>query len=249
MQRRNQIALAVLIVILVGLLSLQTPILRGARSAAWQGWIAVITSLVPVGRLAIDNDVTTQLETLTSENVRLQAELKDYQQLREQLGSPAFASYRVIGAEVAARPLDAFGVSFVINRGAKEGVTLQAPVVVYGSTLIGFVSELYEHSAQVTLLLHPSTNLSVEMVNESNPKGLLIGRQYTSLAVTTIPRDATINSGDEVVTVARENVPVGLRVGRIGTTLREENQAYQEAVLILPYDPGKLRAVHVIVEP
>lgn len=248
MKRRSYIALSLLALILLGFLALQTPLLRGIRGTAWRGWLSVVTVVLPVGQLSIENDVETQLQVLTTENIRLKAEVQDYQRLREQLGSPAFASYRVIPAEVSGRPLDTFGVSFTINRGAKDGVTLQAPVVVYGSTLIGFVAQLHEHTAVVQLLLHPSTNLAVEILGESNARGLLVGRRYTSLAITTVPRDAQLKSTQEVVTVAREGLPHGLRIGTIGTPLREENQAYQEATITMPYDPDDLRAVNVIVE-
>lgn len=249
MKRRSFIAISILAVIVVVFLALQTPLLRGIRGTAWHVWLSAVTFVLPVGQLAIDNDVAAQLRELTTQNIRLKAELQDYQRLREQLGSPAFSSYRTISAEVAARPLDTFGVSFIINRGAKEGVTLQAPVVVYGSTLLGFVSQLHEHTAVVQLLLHPATNLAVEILDESNARGLLIGRRYTSLAITTVPRDAQIKSGQAVVTSAREGLPHGLHVGTIGMALREENQAYQEATITLPYDPDDVRAVNVIVEP
>lgn len=249
MKRRSYIAISLLALILLVFLALQTPLLSGIRGVAWRGWLAVVTFVLPVGRLAIDNDVEEQLRVLTTENIRLKAQEQDYTRLRDQLGSPAFASYRSIPAEVAARPLDTFGVSFTINRGAQEGVTLGAPVVVYGSTLLGFITQLHEHTAVVQLLLHPSTNLAVEILNEGNARGLLVGRRYTSLAITTVPRDAQITSSQEVVTVAREGLPHGLRVGTIGTPLREENQAYQEATITLPYDPDDVRAVNVIVEP
>lgn len=249
MKRRNKLALGLIGVLVIGLLALQTPLLRHVRGATWRTWLNVVTFVFPVGQIHIDNDVTAQIERLTSENVRYQAQQRDYVRLREQLGSPVLDSYRFIQAEVAARPLDTFGVSFRINRGVRDGVTLHAPVVIYGSTLIGFVSELNASTAVVQLLLHPSTNLPVEIESENSPKGLLVGRQYTSLAATTIPRDAAIKEGQNVVTVAGENVPYGLRVGTIGVSVRQENLAYQEASLVLPYDPDQLRAVTVVVAP
>lgn len=248
MRKRSKIALVIPTALIIGLLALQTPLLHRLRGLAWQVWLQGVTYAWPVGTIAIKNDVMTQLQHLTSENVRLRSELKDYQRLREQLGSPAFTSYRSVPAEVAARPLDTFGVSFVINKGARDGVSLGAPVVVYSSTLIGFVKQLHETSAIVELLLHPSTNVAVEIVSESSPQGLLVGRHYTSLGVTTIPRDAAMATGQEVVTVAREGLPPGLRVGTVSVIIRAEDHAYQEATLAVPYDPDSLRAVQVIVE-
>lgn len=242
-------AVGALAAIIVIFLALQTPLLNRARGLAWHSWITLVTRLWPVGALEVDNDTMEQLQRLTSENVLLKAELADYQRLKEQIGSPAMASYRAIPAEASARPLDAFGVSFIINRGVKDGITLHAPVVIYSSTLIGFISELGERTATVQLLLHPSTNLTVEALGETSPRGLLVSRHYTSLVMTTIPRDAHITAGQDVVTSASDTVPTGLRVGTVGVSRSEENQAYQEASLVLPYDPDQIRAVTIIVAP
>src|SRR3989344_4169719 len=114
MLQRNKIALVVAGVLILAFLALQTPLLTRVRGGAWRAWLAVVTRIVPVGMLAIDNDVLNQVQHLTSENIRLKAELNDYRHLREQLGSPTLESYRAIPAQVAGRPLDTFGVSFII---------------------------------------------------------------------------------------------------------------------------------------
>ncbi len=249
MRRRSKIALGILVLVIMALLALQTPLLRKIRISTWSLWVQSVARVFSVGPLNISQDVATQVRQLTSENVRLRAQQADYVRLKEQLGSPSFESYRIIPGEIVSRTLDTFQVQLVINRGAKDGVIPNAPVVVYGSTLIGFVTAVAEHASTVQLLLHPSTSLAVEVLAENTPRGLLIGRQYTSLRLTTIPRDSQLQSGNDVVSVAREGLPYGLLIGRIGAASREENAAYQEAVVTLPYDPDKLRAVSIIVLP
>ncbi|MEX1998027.1 MAG: rod shape-determining protein MreC [Candidatus Andersenbacteria bacterium] len=249
MLRRNKIALAIFVATVVILLSLQTPILRKVRGTAWDLWVTTLARVFRISSANIDNDLANQLQTLTAENVRLKSEQSDYIRLREQLGTPAFASFRSIPASITARPLDTYHVEFVLNQGAQHGLTLGAPVVIYGSTLIGFITELHNQSARVQLLLHPATNVTAEVITESNPRGLLTGQHYTSLLLSTIPRDANLAAGQDVVTIAREGLPHGLLIGKINRIEREEDEAYQKAIVALPYDPDYLEAVIVLVEP
>lgn len=249
MRRRSKIALTIGAIVLAVLLLLQTPLLERLRGHAWSVWLSTVARVFALGRLSSDATVDKRLQELLLENLRLKAQLQEYGQLKEQVASPAFESFRVIPAEIVVRPLDAFRSQMIINQGTADGVTLNAPVVVYGSSLVGFVTELHEQSAVIQLLLHPSTNFAAEVVNEMRPEGLLVGRHYTSLVLTRVPLDAELASDQTVVTPAREGVPAGLVVGMIGSITRQENEAFQEAQLKLPYDPDQLRAVNVLVLP
>ncbi|MEX2054762.1 MAG: rod shape-determining protein MreC, partial [Candidatus Andersenbacteria bacterium] len=147
------------------------------------------------------------------------------------------------------RPIDTFRNQLTINRGSRHGVTPGAPVVIHSSTLIGFITDLYEETSIDQLLIHPATSLAAEIANETAPRGLLVGRHYTSLAITTVPQDAKLESGQKVVSSSREGLPQGLLIGTIGAVKRQENEAYQEAAVMLPYDPDSLRAVTILVLP
>lgn len=249
MPRRSLIAAITLTTLIVAGLLLQTPLLRHVRSAAWTVWLSAVARVFTIGPFNVSHDVDTQLQELLAENVRLKWEQREFLLLKEQLGNPAYASFRNIPAIVAARPLDTFHSQFTINRGAKDGVTLDAPVVVYGSTLVGFVTELHEHAATVQLLLHPATNLAAQVASDKRPKGLVAGRHFTSLALTTVPRDATLTPGQDVVTVGKEGLPEGLLIGKISFVQSAEDAAYHEAVVSLLFDPDSLRAVNVLVLP
>jgi len=266
MKRRSKIALIFLGLIIVGLLALQTPLLATIRGQAWRIVIGSVGRVFKVGALDVETSVLDQLQKLQVENVRLRAHEKEYAQLKEQLGSPSFSSLRAIPATVEARTIDTFHSQLIINKGSAEGVTLGAPVVVHGATLVGFITELHEHGGILQLLVHPSTGLSAEVQQEQSPRGLLVGQKFTALKLITIPRDAVLEQGQPVITVAHDrelvseagksvittagqNVPAGLLIGHIGTIYRAENEAYQEAIVQLPYDLDQLRAVNVLVLP
>lgn len=251
MRLRAKLAVGVLGLLLAGLLSFQTPLLRGVRDTVWTAWVYTVGSVLRIGTLALHPDVTEQLKTLRAENVRLQAELADYRRLRQQLAAPARGDFRAVAALMAVRPLDLFGSTYVINRGAVDGVVLGAPVVVYDSVLVGFISELHERTAVVRLTIHPATSLPVEIAaGEIRGRGLAQGQTHTGIAVVTIPQDVPTGAGQSILTVGEPRlVPYGLRVGEIDTLTNEAHEPYQRATLRLPYDPAALHGVVVLVVP
>jgi cell shape-determining protein MreC len=105
------------------------------------------------------------------------------------------------------------------------------------------------HTAVCRLLFHPDTSLPAEVLGQDNSRGLLRGQSYTSLALTTVPRDASLKKNQSVVTVADEQTPQGLLIGTIDHINNAKNEAYQEATLSVPYSPDDLRAVTILVAP
>jgi cell shape-determining protein MreC len=178
--------------------------------------------------------------------------LADYDRLTAQIGSPSFAGFKAIPTAVVGRPLDTFHSEFILSRGAKDGIVLGAPLVINGSTIIGFVTELHHDSSVGRLLLHPSTTLAAEVEgdNEQRIQGLVVGDRYTAIRFTTVPRDLELKKDQAVVTTAKPNeLPGGLLIGTITVINNQQNAAYQEAQLKLPYNPDQLSAVAVLVLP
>lgn len=249
MTRRSKYALGLLAAVTALGLFAQTPLAHSVRGYAWWGFTATLGRWLKIGPLTVPHNVSEQLGELTAENARLRAENADYVRLREQLGAPALAGFRGIAAEVAARPIDTFRTHYVINRGAAEGVILDAPAVIRGSVLIGFVTELHEHTAVVQLLFHPNTSLPAEVLaGDLAGRGLARGKTYTGIELTNIPRDVTLEPGQAVVAVQKnEMVPAGLLIGTVQTTEDEVHEPYRRARLSVPYDADRIFAVTILV--
>lgn len=235
------------------LLFYQTPLMRGVKAATWNYVVRRVAQVGRVGSLSVESNVEEQMARLVAENAALRGQVKDYGRLRAQMGSVAIDSMRAIPAAVIGRPVDTFRLRLVISRGLTDGVVIGAPVVIRGKTLIGHITDASPATATVQLLLHPHTSVTVE-VSPDDPdvppaRGLLKGRHYTSLSVSTIPRDVTIAPGQAVVTVASETIPFGLFIGTIGQLYTPENEPYQSADIALPYDPDLIDAVTVLVLP
>ncbi len=254
MKKQNIIAVSILALIIILLAFFQTPVMAAARHTAWNLWVQQVARRTKLGDIHTPETVQQQLEFLRAENVRLRSQQYDYERLKTQIGSPSFESMRVIPAATAGRPIDTFQSEYMLNKGLEDGVTPNAPVVVQGSVLVGFIVEVAAHSATMRTLFHPTAQLTVETVSLdadiAPARGLLRSFYYTSLSLTTIPRDQVIESGLSVVTVSKEStIPQGLVIGTIQSITSEENEAYQQARIEVPYDIDRIDAVHILVAP
>lgn len=249
MSRRTKILLgACLSLALAGGL-LQTPLLSTTRRKLWDLTVTTVGRWWGIRAETDDAQYLDQLTQLQVENIHLKGELADYTVLRLQLKQPASASLRTIQAVVAGAPVDIFRTHLLLNRGALDGVVMGAPVVIEGSILVGFISELSEHTAVCRLLFNPDTSIPAEILAAQHARGLLSGDLYTSVILTTIPRDARLEVGQSVVTVAQGITPPALVVGVVERIYNEENEAYQEARIKVHYDPDTLRGVTILVPP
>ncbi len=253
MKKRNVIALSLLAGILLVLGFLTTPLMRHARNTVWDSWVMITARIFGIDGISISDSALDTLAKITMENIRLKAELSDYQRLKTQLGSSTFDSLQTIPAQVVARPIDTLTSSYIINKGIAEGISNGAPVLVQGSVLIGFIQNLSEHSATVQTLFYPSTSITVETIPKNEEKaarGILKSRYQTSLFMETIPRDALVYVGQHIVTTSKGNyLPYGMLIGSVVSLSNPENEAYQSAVLEVPYDSNAIDAVTVLVTP
>lgn len=235
--------------LIIIILALQTPILSSVRDRTWNSISAVLGNSVGIGTFKVADTVQNELERLRVENIRLNAELFDYQRIKQQIQEPTIDSVRPISGAVLGVGLDPFISRLTVNKGANDGIVLGAPVVTQGTVLIGLITELRDHTSVISLTTHPKVTMSAEIADIEGARGLLQGDAYTGLELTTIPRDVKVESGQSVVTVGSELIPHGLVVGQVENVRNIENEAYQFASLRLPYDPSALRAVVILVQP
>lgn len=254
MKKRNIAALVVLGTLLLGFGFLATPLMKHARAKAWDAWVTGNAKVFGIDRISILDSELNTITTLTNDIVRLNAELRDYRELKNQLGTSAFDSMHKIPVAIISRPTDTLSSQYIINKGIADGVPQGAPVVIMGSVLIGFTKELSAHASVVDTLFAPNTSVTVETVppddSTISARGLLESRFQTSLQMHTIPRDIQVSQGQKVITSNKDaSIPFGMIIGTIASVKNSENEAYQSAVVDVPYNLNSLNAAVVLAAP
>jgi len=163
-----------------------------------------------------------QSSTALAENEDLKRQLH-YQQL------PAFpGDFDPVNAEVVGRPPSEFDQQVTIAAGSTSGIRLDDAVVT-ADGLVGKVSAVTGHQAQVTLLTDP--NLSVSALDfDTNAVGIVShGEGSGTLTLDRVKKSAVVREGDSIVTqgwklrgiasIYPKNIPIGYVSGATNSEL------------------------------
>ena len=228
------------------------PFEYGVSRVAWLG-----ENSLGIFRQIWDN--WNELDELKKENEGLRAEQAQYSEilaenirLKSLLSfKQGYTQYHLTGASVISRDYGGWTHTMVIDRGEDSGLKKYMPVIV-PSGLVGFVSEVYQNSARVQLLLDPRTSVGgivqrpasrvVSMVsgNSGNPG---------QLAFVNLPREADVIKGDTIVTSGYGGVyPKGLVIGTVENVDVDSVGGTQVAYIKTAADFSHLEEVFVITD-
>lgn len=129
-----------------------------------------------------------------------------------------------------------------IDAGSEEGLKTGMPVFAGGNILLGKITAVRVHQAEVQTFFDPSWKSSV-FVGEGQVNGLLDGGP--SPYVDFIPKSATTTAG-MAVTNADASFPMGLLVGTVDSVESINNNLWQRARIKPLFDLSSLRQVFVI---
>ncbi len=182
-----------------------------------------------IGRLRVENArLRTQVDTMAQEMNRLREQAQAAQRLERLLQFRGQTIYRTIAARVITRDPTAWFDTMVVDRGARDGVARNAPVVTTDG-VIGRVIEVTPTTSRVLLIADSRSALGV-LVQRSREAGVIEGRGGMVLHLKYLSRTAPVQVGDVAVTSGLGGVfPRGLVVGRITRVIKEEGALLQEA--------------------
>lgn len=139
----------------------------------------------------------------------------------------------------------------IIDIGTGEGVAKDMAVVAPAG-VVGFISDVYPHSARVQLLTDPRTSIgAIVQRPESRVSSVVRGNGSvpTEPQFVNIAKDADILEGDTLVTSGFGSIyPKGLFVGTIVSIHQNDNDFVKYAVIRPGVDFSKLEEVFVITK-
>ena len=180
----------------------------------------------------------SRVEQLMQENLRLRALLD----LRPAL------KVRAQAAEILYDAPDPYSRKVIIDRGARHGVVIAAPVINEVGVL-GQVTRVYPYSAEVTLLTDKEAAIPV-LNNRTQARSAAFGNSNgAGLELRFMAGNADVQVGDELSTSGVDGVyPAGLPVARVTHVDRRIESAFARIALAPLASPDSVRHV-LVLEP
>ena len=176
---------------------------------------------------------------------------KENERLRRLLDMQQRVPYESVAATIISKDPDNWFRTIIINRGVKDGIKVNMPVIAFSGeekAVVGKVIEVRQSVSRVLPIISTDLRVGV-MFQESRFPGLLTGfSSNSSLAmVDYISKSASIKFGDVIVTSGQGGVfPQGLLVGKVMKPLITESGAYQKAAVRPFIDYNQVEEVYVI---
>lgn len=212
------------------------------------------------------------LASLSSAKSQLKQEIRRYQQVRaEAIANKAAAvqalqleklmhfeqgsrfpqDYKAINTAVTSPPGGAFSHSLVIASGSVDGVRLDSPVV-SGPGLVGIVTNVFPHSAKVTLLNDPDS-FAAAFDLQTRVRGMVHTGPSGTLILDQVQKTDRVKKNDVLVTAGTHTArypdlyPRGIPIGRVTSVGAADTAVYLQ-VQVQPFaNLGSLDSVAVLV--
>lgn len=193
-----------------------------------------------------------EYQTIERDLIDLQ---KENAQLRELLGFSEKTGYTHIPARIIAKEPGLLFDGFTINRGKKNGINRNDPVIAYAegfSSLVGKVVELTDSTAKVLPIIDRSSFVAGKM-RESRYEGLVhgLGTNENRVEMNYVKKQAKnrIQFGDLVVTSGFRSIyPEDLYVGRVDAIRAPEWESSLTLHIRPLVDFTRLEYVFILVE-
>lgn len=180
-------------------------------------------------------ELTTRLQGLEVDYVRLKALEEENKSLRAQAGFLDDSGYDHVGARVIGREIKDRRAYILIDRGLKDSVELGQAVISDDGIFIGKIEQIQEHISVITLLTDADSRVAAKLIDRRELAGVVEGRGNGTALLTFIPNNAGIEKDAIVVTAGTESkVPPNLVIGVINTIEGEETDPFLTAS-IEPY--------------
>ncbi len=143
---------------------------------------------------------------------------KENQSLRQALKMQDERDFKLIFANIISKEIDKDII--ILDRGKKESIIKDLPVITEEGVLIGKVEEVYDDFSRVSLISEKSTVFNVRIWREEEGfnddiQGVINGLGGLKLELKLIPKEKDIRDSDVVLTSALGGIfPEGLLVGK-----------------------------------
>lgn len=188
-----------------------------------------------------------EIESLKLENSRYREEIIEYRQLKKLLGFKKNIQYPGLVAMVIGRDPSGWFRSIIIDKGRKDGVRVNMPVL-SSDGVVGRVVSVSRNYSQVLLITDQNGAVDC-LAQRSRHRGILKGISSNCGRLDYVHKTADIKVGDILITSGLGGVfPKGIPVGRVIEVKEKPEEIFKYVKVKLFVDFTRLEQVLVILK-
>lgn len=176
--------------------------------------------------------------------------ISENKRLNDLLGLKQQSNYFSVAAKIISRDPSNWYQTVMIDKGSKDKLGLNQPVIAIQSGKIGVVGRISEvsfFSAKVLLLTDPLSGVAVDL-QRSGVNGVLLGHNQDRLSLNFVTADSDVRDHDIVITSQIGEVfPPGLVLGEVEKTVVNKYQIFQNISVRPSLNFNNLHEVLVLV--
>ncbi len=200
-----------------------------------------------------NQQLQSQVDTLTIDNLRLKEVATENQQLRELMRFAQLnPTYDFRGGQVIARVIGQqptnYLSSLTIDLGSEHGIQAGMPVVTEAG-LVGRIYKVGPLSSTVLLITDTSSGVQALVQREnSRARGVVTGRAGELPVMEFIAQDEDVTAGDLIITSGLGgNFPKGLTIGQVVAVQRRDFDMFQQATVRPTVNFNRIEFVLIIM--
>lgn len=168
--------------------------------------------------------------------------------LRQALGIKLQKDFKLALAQIIGKDISQDFI--LIDKGTKDGVAEDMPIITQQRVLIGRISAVYDGFSKVMLISHEESSFGAKIQKEEkNITGVIRGQGSFRILLDLIPREENLIQGDIVITNVLGGIfPEGLLVGKIKQVKRSDVEPFQQAEIESFFDISQTNNLFIILE-
>jgi rod shape-determining protein MreC len=183
---------------------------------------------------AVDYEkILAERDRLIAERAELLTLQRENEELRASLDFKREKLYNSLAANILGRDPN-FSNYFILNKGAKDGVEINLPVVSPEGILVGKILKVEDRLSVMLIPTDTNFQTAAAILGESknSTSGLVRGERGLGIKMEFIPQEEEVQRDDIVITSGLElNMPKGLVIGKIAEVKRESRDIFGEATI------------------
>jgi len=219
------------------------------QTTFWQAGIKVsgfFKTISDIKNMKKENEeLKSKNEELLSKVSDLENIKKENQSLGDALGLGLEKDFNLVMARVLSKDISCDEIE--INKGLKDGISKDLPVITSQKILIGKISEVYDNFSKVMLISDKNSSFSAKIAGKETT-GVVKGKGNFNAFLDLVSKEDEISPGDLVISSILGNIfPEGLLVGEIKDVKKSDIDPFQQADISLFLNISDLDQLFIIV--